>query len=81
MTAAASWDPYKVDGDNSSWGYHRFDREAQSLRAHWTTTDMIYPLELPEDVLLCLVSAISTLPEPPLNQMVEYCDLITCLCQ
>jgi hypothetical protein len=64
MTAAASWDPYKVDGDNSSWGYHRFDREAQSLRAHWTTTDMIYPLELREDVLLCLVSAISTLPEP-----------------
>jgi hypothetical protein len=62
MTAAASWDPYKVDGDNSSWGHHRFDREAQSLRIHWTTTDMTYPLELRENALSRLVGAIKVLP-------------------
>jgi hypothetical protein len=75
LTASAPWDPYEADGD-SSWRHQRFDREAESLRAHMTTTDLIYPLELHDSIPSRLVCAIKSLPGIPVNAKHPEADVI-----
>jgi hypothetical protein len=57
ITSAASWDPYKAGG-NSLGDHHGYDREAHSLSAKLARSDQMCPMELAEDFLPCLITAI-----------------------